>query len=320
MALFLDIPFPDLARGLWPIALPVLLGLAAVCLLLPRPRGYPGLTGAVLAGAALLAAGWFLIRGGAADPPTVLFYAFAGIAVTAGGLMVTQRNPARAALSFALVVLATCGLFLLQAAPFLMAATVIVYAGAIVVTFLFVLMLAQQAGKSDADHRSREPVLATTAGFVLLGAVLYVLNLTYESSHEFHDMLAQVYSAKQATSIAEIESTLRPPEKEEFFARLLFVAGEGRGVPVPAKLVEKIRWLGSEWPKLRAGGDLDSMKAALDDLDRSSRPSLPAANVGYLGRLLFTEYLVAVELGGTLLLVATIGAIAITSRRTEETS
>ena len=58
--------------------------------------------------------------------------------------------------SFALVVLSSCGLFLLQAAPFLMAATIIVYAGAIVVTFLFVIMLAHQEGPSDADYRSRE--------------------------------------------------------------------------------------------------------------------------------------------------------------------
>ena len=59
-------------------------------------------------------------------------------------MLVTQQNPARAALSFALVVLSTCGLFLLLAAPFLMAATIVIYAGAIVVTFLFVIMLAQQ--------------------------------------------------------------------------------------------------------------------------------------------------------------------------------
>src|SRR5262245_18836340 len=130
MPMFSDIPFPDLARGLWPIALPVLLGLAAICLLLPRPRGYPGLAGAILAVVARLAVLWFLIRGGGADAETVLFYTFAGIAIMAGGLLVTQRNAARAALSFTLVVLATCGLFLLQAAPFLMAATIIVYAGA----------------------------------------------------------------------------------------------------------------------------------------------------------------------------------------------
>src|SRR5437763_1212208 len=159
----------------WPIALPVLLGAAAVYLLLPRPRNYPTLWGAAAGAAALLLAGWLLIHGGGFNPETILFYAFSAIAIMSGVLLITQRNPARAALSFALVVLSTCGLFLLQAAPFLMAATIIIYAGAIIVTFLFVLMLAQQAGRSDADDRSREPGLAALTGFVLLGAVLYVL-------------------------------------------------------------------------------------------------------------------------------------------------
>ena len=105
-------------------------------------------------------------------------------------LLVTQRNPARAALSFALVVLSTCGLFLLLAAPFLMAATTIVYAGAIVVTFLFVIMLAQQEGRSDADQRSREPLLAAIAGFVLLGALLYLLQTNYAATPELDQLAA----------------------------------------------------------------------------------------------------------------------------------
>ena len=80
-------------------------------------------------------------------------------------------------LSFTLVVLATCGLFLLLAAPFLFAATIIVYAGAIIVTFLFVLMLAQQTGQDDADLRSREPLLSVVTGFVLLGTLFYLIEL-----------------------------------------------------------------------------------------------------------------------------------------------
>jgi NADH-quinone oxidoreductase subunit J len=44
---------------------------------------------------------------------------------------------------------------------------------------------------------------------------------------------------------------------------------------------------------------------------------MPAENVASLGRSLFTDYLLPVELAGTLLLVATIGAIAIAGRRTE---
>jgi hypothetical protein len=51
--------------------------------------------------------------------------------------------------------------------------------------------------------------------------------------------------------------------------------------------------------------------------DEQGRPQLPAENVAYLGRSLFTDYLLPVELAGTLLLVAAVGAIAIANRRPE---
>src|SRR5207342_2757226 len=107
-------------------------------------------------------------------------YTFAGVAVVFGGLMIAQRNPVHAALSFAMVVLSTCGLFLLQAAPFLMAATIVIYAGAIIVTFLFVIMLSQQSGPSNANLRSRDPDLAVAAGFVLLATFLVGLQRVYD--------------------------------------------------------------------------------------------------------------------------------------------
>src|SRR5207253_9954934 len=50
-------------------------------------------------------------------------------------------------------------------------------------------------------------------------------------------------------------------------------------------------------------------------LDAAGRPQLPADNAQYLGRSLFTDFLLPVELAGTLLLVATVGAIAIAQRR-----
>ncbi len=164
----------------WPLTLAAVVGLLAIYLLLPRPRRLPLVWGIAAGIAALFAVVVLVI------PPTrlsvegVIFYVCAVTAILAGGLLVTQRNPARAALSFALVVLATCGMFVLQAAPFLMAATIIVYAGAIIVTFLFVLMLAQQEFPSDADARSREPLLATATGFVLLGTLLYLITTTYQ--------------------------------------------------------------------------------------------------------------------------------------------
>src|SRR5262249_1663409 len=99
-----------------------------------------------------------------------------------GTVLVVQRNPARGAIAFAFVILSTCGLFLLLAAPFLMAVTIIVYAGAIIVTFLFVLMLSQVQGPSDENDRSREPLLGALAGFAFVGLVLFTVYLSAPGS------------------------------------------------------------------------------------------------------------------------------------------
>src|SRR5262245_57702343 len=109
--------------GLGSMILPVGLGLVAVYLLLPRVRRYPPLWGGALGGVALLSAGWLIVSVGVLTAEALLFYAFSAIAIVAGTMLVTQSNPVHAALAFALVVLSTCGLFLLLAAPFLMAAT-----------------------------------------------------------------------------------------------------------------------------------------------------------------------------------------------------
>ncbi len=321
------------------IVLPVTLGLIAVYLLLPRPKRYSPVWGASAAGLALLLAGWLLIRDGVADAETLLFYAFSFIAVVGGGLLVTQRNPVHAALSFALVVLSTCGLFLLQAAPFLMAATIIIYAGAIIVTFLFVIMLAQQAGLSDADYRSREPLLSCVAGFVLLGALLYLLYRDSEGKTDltasydataFESLLERAYAAQQKNTPQQIVEALHEDGLDEF-SRLALAA---RGSPAADELAKRVaearqRWITwkSATGKAEETQAASQMRAALAELTQlgqqlqtsrdGDRARLPAENVAYLGRALFTDYLLPVELAGTLLLVAAIGAIAIAGRRTE---
>jgi NADH:ubiquinone oxidoreductase subunit 6 (subunit J) len=209
----------------WPILVPASLGLAAVYLLLPRVRRYPPLCGGLLGGLAIVVTGWWLIHFRSVSPEAVLFYAFAGLAVLFAGLMVTQTNPVHAALSFALVVLSTCGLFLLLAAPFLMAATIIIYAGAIIVTFLFVIMLVQQHGPSSADQRSREPFLASMAGFVLLAAVLSVLLRNYQAprgqqyARQLQDLLELARKVKTAKDTTEIRAILG--DGRDFFKEFL---------------------------------------------------------------------------------------------------
>jgi NADH-quinone oxidoreductase subunit J len=63
------------------------------------------------------------------------------------------------------------GVLLVLGAQFLGVATIVVYAGAILVMFLFVLMLAQPAGLAPYDRVSNEPFLSALAGAVLLGVL-----------------------------------------------------------------------------------------------------------------------------------------------------
>jgi NADH-quinone oxidoreductase subunit J len=105
----------------------------------------------------------------------VLFTVFAALMVATGCAMQVEANPVYAALWFAGVILSTCGLFLMEGAAFISAATIIVYAGAIVVTFLFVIMLARQTGSSLYDRRFRQPVLAISLGGLLMAVLVYVL-------------------------------------------------------------------------------------------------------------------------------------------------
>lgn len=186
----------------------------------------------------------------------ILFWLFGGGALFFGALMITHHRPVYAALWFALATLSTCGLLLTQSAPFLAAATIIVYAGAIIVTFVFVIMLAQQAGTTAYDQRSRRPALAVVAAFVLLSGILTVL-------HQ---------------------------------------AGTQGITAIPQ-------------PSVAASAD------ATDIVNGLSRPQ-PGAALGTLhglGRALFGDYLYFIELAGTLLLIASIGAIAIAPRRGQGT-
>ncbi|MEM7312116.1 MAG: NADH-quinone oxidoreductase subunit J [Planctomycetota bacterium] len=84
----------------------------------------------------------------------VLFCIFAGLTLASGAATITSRSPVYCAIWFALMLLGVGGLFLLNGAQFLGVATIAVYAGAIVVTFLFVLMLAQPEGHSFYDRIS----------------------------------------------------------------------------------------------------------------------------------------------------------------------
>jgi NADH-quinone oxidoreductase subunit J len=101
----------------------------------------------------------------------VYFYLFSTIAVAAAARVITHPQPVYSAIYFVLVVIAVAALLVLLAAEFLAVALVIIYAGAILVTYLFVIMLAQQPGSPIYDRQAREPFAAVVAAFILMGAI-----------------------------------------------------------------------------------------------------------------------------------------------------
>jgi NADH-quinone oxidoreductase subunit J len=110
-----------------------------------------------------------------------VFFVLAGITVAAAAATVTFRSPVYCAIWFALSLLGTAGLFLFQGAQFLGVATIVVYAGAILVTFLFVLMLAQPRGFAMYDRLSWERLLSAVTGALMVGTLTLTVASAYRT-------------------------------------------------------------------------------------------------------------------------------------------
>jgi NADH-quinone oxidoreductase subunit J len=72
---------------------------------------------------------------------TILFYSLAVVAVISALLVITRRNPIASALMLVVCFLATAGIFAMLGSVFLAVIQVLIYAGAIMVLFIFVIML-----------------------------------------------------------------------------------------------------------------------------------------------------------------------------------
>ena len=71
----------------------------------------------------------------------ILFFLFAAVAIASGIMMIVHRNPIYCALFLIITLFSVAGLYVLLNAPFIAAVHIIVYTGAIMVLFLFVIML-----------------------------------------------------------------------------------------------------------------------------------------------------------------------------------
>ena len=136
------------------------LGGAGIYFLLPRGDRPKVVVGAILGLSAVIALIIVLAtQVMSSGPAGAYFYVFATIALVAAARVITHPKPVYSAIYFVLVVVAVAALLVLLHAEFVAIALIIIYAGAIMVTYLFVIMLARQPGSPIYDRRAREPFL-----------------------------------------------------------------------------------------------------------------------------------------------------------------
>src|SRR5689334_18870540 len=135
---------------------------------------------------------------------TVLFYVFSALAIVTSVLVIGQRSPMHSVLllvgSFAMI----SGLYVLLDAPFVAVTQIIVYAGAIMVLFLFVVMLLN-VPREDPVNES-VPVLEASGARVLgaLLAVAMVVELVWALSETGRRVVSAPGDRAAAWSVAEI--------------------------------------------------------------------------------------------------------------------
>src|SRR4051794_23915644 len=116
---------------------------------------------------------------------SLLFILFAGLAIGCALALVAQRHPLYSAISLIGVFISLSGLYLLLAAPFIAAVQVIVYAGAIMVLVVFVIMLlnVEEEERSPARLKFLVPVAVVFAS-VLFAEAAFILYFVHDAGFE----------------------------------------------------------------------------------------------------------------------------------------
>ena len=127
--------------------------------------------------------------------PIVVFFVLAALAVIGAVSLILQKHPIHSALSLIVVMVALAGLYLLLGAEFVAAVQIIVYGGAIMVLFVFVIMLLN-AGVEEHTSVSK---MAGAPGLLLVVALAGVVAATIAQSSESVQIVPQT---------GEISSTL----------------------------------------------------------------------------------------------------------------
>ena len=105
--------------------------------------------------------------------PFIIFGILALVSIVSALMVITNPNPVRSALFLVMTFLCMAVFYITLSAQFIAAVQIIVYAGAIMVLFLFVIMLLNLGPAEAIKERGRlQPALAWTLGLIFIGALV----------------------------------------------------------------------------------------------------------------------------------------------------
>jgi len=128
----------------------------------------------------------------------IVFYVLAGVAIISGILVITRRNPVMSALYLILNFFCLAGLYLTLHAQFIAIIQILVYAGAIMVLFVFVIMLLNLKDERKLmEGFSWKKVLAGGLAFGVLMELIYIIMMQNE---------VKSIDLNKATEVGTVES------------------------------------------------------------------------------------------------------------------
>ena len=105
---------------------------------------------------------------------TFFFYFLSALTVLSGVLVITRKNPVHSALALIMALLGQAGLYLMLYAPFVAGVQVILYAGGIMVLFLFVIMLVNIERSQKEEQFNQQWIVGIAAALALGGLFVWV--------------------------------------------------------------------------------------------------------------------------------------------------
>lgn len=137
---------------------------------------------------------------------SALFYVFSAVMLFASFRVITSRNPVHAALYLVLAFFQASGIWMLLKAEFLSITLVLVYVGAVMVLFLFVVMMLDINIDSMRQGFWKHFPLAATVGAVIALELAAVLLGGFRISEPRQQVAAQVISPAAVTAVAPVDT------------------------------------------------------------------------------------------------------------------